>query len=143
MKQIVLLFCLAFFLFKGLLFAQDTTAQYGKATYYSDRMQGRRTFTGERYSKIKYTAAHASLPMGTLVKITHVKNNKSVVVRINDKCSNHSKRIIDLSKIAAKEIGLIQDGIASVRLEIILDAHGILPKNSPILVVPSDSLKKN
>ena len=128
MKRIILVFSFSLFLFQGLLFAQDTiskvatvndsTAQFGKATFYSDRMHGRRTFSGERYSKFKFTAAHATLPMGTLVKVTNLKNDKFVVVKIIDRCAKRKTMVIDLSKIAAKELGFISNGIANVKLEL-------------------------
>ena len=143
MKRIILVFSFSLFLFQGLLFAQDTiskvaiindsTAQVGKATYYSDRMHGRRTFSGERYSKYKLTAAHAYLPMGTIVKVTNLKNDKFVFVKIIDRCSKNSSRVIDLSKIAAKQLDFVRNGVAKVKVELTeIDKVAVLPKESDL-----------
>ena len=92
----------------------------GIAIFYSDAMQGKRVFSGEKYDKNALTAAHRTLPMGTMVKVTNLKNNKSVVVRINDRGPHGSKtRIIDLSGRAAQELDMIKDGKAKVKLEVL------------------------
>ena len=69
-----------------------------------------------------YTAAHRSLPIGAMVRVINLKNGKDVVVRINDRGPFNSRRIIDLSRAAAKAIGLITSGVAKVKLEVI-SAH--------------------
>ncbi|MEJ8755524.1 septal ring lytic transglycosylase RlpA family protein [Pontibacter sp. H259] len=89
----------------------------GKASYYSDRMQGQRTSSGERYDKAKLTAAHFSLPFNTLVEVTNKSNGKSVIVKINDRMPKSRHSIIDLSRAAATEIGLIRAGVASVTIK--------------------------
>lgn len=89
----------------------------GKASYYSDRMQGHRTSSGERYDKAKLTAAHSSLPFNTLVEVTNKANGKSVIVKINDRMPKSRHSIIDLSRAAAKEIDLIRAGVASVTVK--------------------------
>ena len=104
------------------LIAQDKFVQNGIATYYSDVFQGRYTSCGEKYDNTLYTAAHASLPFQTLVKVTNLTNNISVVVKINDRCPGYYNRIIDLSKAAAKKLGIISSGIAKVKLEVITNA---------------------
>lgn len=91
----------------------------GYATWYADYFHGRRTANGEIYHKDKFTAAHRTLPFGTMVKVTNLDNNKSCIVKINDRCGNNPKMTIDLSKAAAAEIGMISAGIQKVRLEII------------------------
>ena len=88
----------------------------GKASYYSDRMQGQRTSSGERYDKTKLTAAHSSLPFNTLVEVTNKSNGKSVIVKINDRIQKRRHSIIDLSRAAAKEIDLIRAGVGSVTI---------------------------
>ncbi len=88
----------------------------GLASYYSDNMNGHATASGESYSSSKKTAAHKKLPFGTLVKVTNTANNKSVIVRINDRGPFVAGRIIDLSKAAANAIGMVGMGIVKVTI---------------------------
>ncbi|GAB3196499.1 rare lipoprotein A [Pontibacter aydingkolensis] len=109
--SIILVLLLSFF---------NNTTSYtaeGKATYYADRMHGHRTANGEKYDKKLLTAAHSTLPFNTLVEVTNLKNGKTVVVKINDRKAKSRHIIIDLSRAAAEEIGLIRDGIARVKLK--------------------------
>lgn len=89
----------------------------GLASYYADKFEGRQTANGEIYSHSKLTAAHPSLPFGTILKVTNLKNGKSVVVRVNDRGPFVKGRIIDLSKSAAIQIDVIRDGLAEVKVE--------------------------
>lgn len=89
----------------------------GQASYYSDKYQGKKTASGERYDKNKLTAAHKSLPFQTQVEVKNLKNRKSVVVVINDRLPAKSARIIDLSKAAAKELEMLRDGVVIVELK--------------------------
>lgn len=91
----------------------------GIASYYSDKFHGRRTANGERYDKHDLTAQHASLPFGTVLRVTNVKNHRSVDVRVNDRAGKHNRRLLDLSKQAAKEIGMLRSGVAKVEVEIL------------------------
>ena len=91
--------------------------QKGMASYYSNRVHGRRMSNGEKYHKDSLTCAHATFPLGTMLKVTNVKNNKAVVVEVTDRCARHSRRIIDLSLAAAKEIGLVSAGVSMVIVE--------------------------
>jgi rare lipoprotein A len=93
--------------------------QKGKASYYSDKLQGRKTASGERYNKKALTAAHRKLPFDTQVKITNPRTRQSVIVRINDRGPFAKGRVIDVSRAAAEKIGLVQCGIADVVVEII------------------------
>jgi rare lipoprotein A len=93
--------------------------QVGLASYYADRFHGRRTASGERYHVRKLTAAHRSLPFGTLVRVRVVKTGASVKVRVNDRGPFVKGRIIDLSRAAAKELGIVRAGIAKVELTIL------------------------
>jgi len=96
------------------------TSETGIAIFYSDKMQGRPVTTGEKYDKNALTAAHRTFPLGTMVKVTNLKNNKSIVVRINDRGPHGSKeRIIDLSGRAAQDLDMIKDGKAKVKLEVV------------------------
>lgn len=91
----------------------------GQASFYADRYQSRKTASGERYDHGKRTAAHKTLPFGTRVKVTNTKNNKTVVVKINDRGPFVKGRIIDLSKSAFSHIGKTSAGILPVTLEVI------------------------
>ena len=94
-------------------------AMSGVAAYYSNKFQGRRTVSGQRYNKNAMTAAHPSLPMGTRVKVTNLKNNRSAVVVINDRLSAQSGRIIDVTRRAAVQLGLLRSGVADVTLQVL------------------------
>ncbi len=87
----------------------------GKATHYSNRFHNKKTASGERYNKGLYTAAHKSLPFGTILRVTNTSTNRSVLVRINDRGPFRSANIIDLSLASALEIGL--KGSPSVEIE--------------------------
>lgn len=91
----------------------------GIASYYGPGFQGKKTASGERFDMNDLTAAHKTLPFNTKVRVTNVENNKSVIVRINDRGPFKKGRVIDLSQAAAKKIGLIITGAAKVKLEII------------------------
>lgn len=90
----------------------------GVATYYASYFIGRRTTSGERYHPDKLTAAHATLPLGTVVRVHNPKTGQDVVVRINDRCHprHAAKNLIDLSRLAAKRIGLWGKGMIKVQI---------------------------
>jgi hypothetical protein len=90
----------------------------GRASYYSDRLAGRKTASGERYNPRELTAAHRTLPFGSLVDVIR-NDGRQIRVRINDRGPFTRGRVIDLSRRAAEAIGLIRDGIAEVRLEVV------------------------
>lgn len=89
---------------------------FGNASYYGDEFQGRRTANGERYDGADFSAAHRTLPFGTMVKVKHVNTDRSVIVRVNDRGPFKDSRIIDLSKAAAEELGLIREGTGMVEV---------------------------
>lgn len=91
----------------------------GKASFYADKFQNRKTASGERFDQNAKTAAHKKLPFGTNVKVTNLKNGKSVIVRINDRGPFIKGRIIDLSRSAFSRIGNTRAGIIKVRIEVI------------------------
>ena len=92
--------------------------QRGNASFYGKNFHGKKTACGEIYNMHDLTAAHRKLPFNTVVRVTNRKNNKSVVVRINDRGPFIRGRVIDLSYEAARRIGMIQDGVVPVRIEI-------------------------
>ncbi len=93
--------------------------QFGKASWYGQDFQGRQTASGEAFNMYDLTCAHKSLPLGSLVRVTNLRNQKSVILRVNDRGPMVEDRIIDLSYAAANLIGI--HGIAKVRLEVIHD----------------------
>jgi rare lipoprotein A len=121
------------FLFFGLLiagvclFAGDTTkvkgvkpkVLYGTASYYSNTFNGKKTANGEIYSHKKMTAACNVLPLGTWIKVTNLRNGKSVVVKTNDRLHTRMKRVVDLSREAADKLDYIKSGLTRVRVEVI------------------------
>lgn len=93
--------------------------QFGKASWYGEDFNGRQTASGETFNMNDLTCAHKTLPLGSLVRVTNLRNQKSVILRVNDRGPMVEDRIIDLSYAAANLIGM--HGIAKVRLEVIHD----------------------
>jgi rare lipoprotein A len=93
--------------------------QYGTASYYSNKFNGRKTANGEVYDSKKYTAAHNGLPLGTWVKVTNQANHRAVTVKINDRLHYKNPRLIDLSGAAAKKLGYTGHGLAKVKVEVL------------------------
>lgn len=91
----------------------------GKASYYANMFQGRKTANGQIFDQGKLTAAHRTLPFGTKVKVTNINNHKSVIVTINDRGPFIRGRIIDLSSSAFKAIGNPRTGVLNVTMEIL------------------------
>ena len=96
-----------------------TKISTGVVSWYGDKFHGRKTASGERYDKHELTAAHKSLPFGTKVKVTNIRNGKSVVVEINDRGPYAKSRVLDLSQAAFSEIGHTNTGVMQVEYEII------------------------
>ena len=98
--------------------------QVGKASWYGGFFQGKATASGEDYDMYSYTAAHRELPLGTYVKVTNLRNLKSVIVRVNDRGPVTPGRIIDLSYNAARHLDMSKRGLQKVRIDI-LDAASV------------------
>lgn len=96
----------------------------GKASFYADKFKGRPTASGVPYRPSKRTAAHNTLPFGTVVRVTNPKNGRSVKVTVNDRGPHAKGRIIDLSKKAARKIGIVDAGVAPVTLKVVRPAGG-------------------
>lgn len=96
---------------------EKDTIEKGKASYYGNGMHGHRTYSGEKYHKDSLSAAHKSLRMGTKVKVVNLKNDSIVIVKINDRMSSRSSRIIDLSMAAAKKLNFVKAGVTTVTVE--------------------------
>lgn len=97
--------------------------KYGTASYYAKKFDKRRTANGEIYHSDKYSAACNVLPLGTWIKVTNIRNSRSVVLKVNDRLHPKNKRLVDLSWIAAKELGYIGRGLAHVKVEVMHDFH--------------------
>lgn len=91
---------------------------YGIASFYANKFDGRKTANGEIFSQKKFTAACNVLPLGTWVKVTNLRNGKSVVLKTNDRLHPSMKRILDLSRAAAQKLGYINSGLTRVKVEI-------------------------
>jgi rare lipoprotein A len=92
----------------------------GAASYYADSFTGRKTANGERYDPRAFTAAHRSLPFGTILRVVSVKTGDWVLVRVNDRGPyGPRKRIVDLSREAARRLSILREGVARVRVEVL------------------------
>ncbi len=108
------------FFIMNLLLICSMMSHAGKATYYHDQFHGKRTASGEVFSQHKLTAAHRTLPFGTRVKVTNPETKKSVIVTINDRGPFNRGHVIDLSKAAAKRIGLDhKQGSCKVKIKVL------------------------
>jgi rare lipoprotein A len=139
MKNIFIKFLLPIFIF-GFLISCSSSNEFSKyenvsgkfietgiASWYGKEFHGNKTANGETFNTNKLTAAHRTLPFGSIVRVTNKENNKSVIVRINDRGPFVKNRIIDLSKKAAKEIEILEAGSAEVELRLLNDFD--LPEN--------------
>lgn len=95
------------------------TAQEGVVSWYGAQFHDRKTASGERFDSGAMTMAHPKLPFGTMVRVTNLRNGRSVVVRVNDRGPFVGKRIADLSQAAASEIGMMRRGVARARIEVL------------------------
>lgn len=93
----------------------------GQASWYGAQHQGKPTASGERFDQNAMTAAHRQLPFGTRVRVTHLASGRQVVVRINDRGPFSKGRLIDLSRRAAEQLGMLRQGVAPVRVEALAD----------------------
>ncbi len=111
-----LIFSTALLLLSIFCFAQTQT---GKASFYADKFEGRPTASGEKYKHNKLTAAHKSLPFGTVIRVTNLKNDRSVEVVVNDRGPYVEGRVVDLSKSAAEKLEFVNIGLADVKIEVV------------------------
>lgn len=109
--------------------------EFGIASFYADKFEGRITASGEIFEQAKLTAAHRTLPFGAIVKVVNVDNNKSIEVRINDRGPFVDNRVIDLTRSAAKALGFDAKGVANVRLEVINIPSPTEPRKTKDLAV--------
>ena len=96
---------------------------YGNASWYGAHWQGRKMADGHRFDARSMTAASKTLPFGTVLRVTNLSNNSSVLVTVEDRGPYVGSRIIDLSEGAARKIGLIEKGVARVKIEVFTNDH--------------------
>ena len=104
--------------------SKSTFTQSGQGSYYADKFRGRPTASGALYRPSKLTAAHNTLPFGTKIRVTNTRTGRSVKVTVNDRGPHVKGRIVDLSKKAARKIGLVDAGVAPVQLKVVRAAAG-------------------
>ncbi len=124
---------IALFYFLVPVFISLGQIQTGKASFYADKFEGHPTASGEKYKHNKLTAAHKTLPFGTVVKVTNLSNGSTVEVEINDRGPYIDGRVIDLSRSAAEKLGFINLGVTDVKLEIV-DAGSGKSKSQPVSI---------
>ena len=93
--------------------------EVGRASFYSSRFHGRKTSSGEIHKSTELSAAHRTLPLNTMLEITNLATNQRVIVRVNDRGPYSKNRMVDVSKEAARLIGIISNGVASVSMRIV------------------------
>lgn len=103
----------------GMAGVKQGHTETGIASFYHDRFHGRKTASGQRFNQNDYSAAHKTLAFGTTVRVTRADTGKSVVVTINDRGPFKTGRIIDLSRQAAQDLGMIDQGLVRVKVEVI------------------------
>jgi len=99
----------------------NTKTLYGQASFYSPKFEGKKTASGQIFKHKKFTAACNTLPLGTFIKVTNLKNGKTVVVQTNDRLHVKTKRLIDLTLAGAKRLGFVESGLTKVKVEVLGD----------------------
>ena len=92
---------------------------YGTASYYSHKFHGKKTASGETFSQEKLTAASNVIPLGTWIRVTNLRNGRTVIVKVNDRMHSKMKRVVDLSYSAAKKLNFIRSGLTKVKVEVL------------------------
>ena len=108
-----------------------TTVLRGRASWYGREHQGMRTSSGERFNRFKFTCAHKTLPFGTRLRVTNVKTGKAVVVRVSDRGPFRHQRILDLAEVAARPLGIVSTGAATVIAQVVPATTPLGPATSP------------
>lgn len=99
--------------------AKQAVRERGLASWYGEQFQGNPTASGEAYDMNELTAASRTLPLGTKLKVTNLRNNRSLVLRVNDRGPFIDNRMLDVSKAAAWKLGFMASGLATVRMEVV------------------------
>jgi len=153
MSKIRFILIIILMLCSTMVFSQKKRVEKGIASYYHNNLKGNRTANGERYIPTEMTAAHLTLPFDSQVRVVNLKNNKSVIVRINDRGPFVERRIIDLSRAAADSLDFIENGLAHVEIDVLSFGkpngnnqqqllayrNKSIKPSSPIIKLPKDS----
>ena len=126
----LLILCLCTFTFSGMAQVKSGSGktakkkknakiQYGTASFYSNKFNGRKTASGEIFSQKKLTAANNHVPLGTWIRVTNLRNKKTVVVKVTDRLHYKNKRLVDLSRAAANKLLFRSSGLLPVKVEIL------------------------
>lgn len=139
-KKNIYIFTIVLFFIPILLFALQSqtigSTFTGKVSYYGYKLNGKKTANGERLDSKKFTAAHRTLPFGTMIEVQNPKNGKYCVVRVNDRGPYSGKRVLDLSVAAARHLGMINAGVSTLIMTVVgIDGEIILsrPTDFPYL----------
>ena len=116
--------------------ALPSLIQKGKASFYSKKFNGRKTYYGERVSSEALEGAHLHLPLNTLVEITNLDNQRSVIVRINDRGPFAKGRIVDITHAAAQALGMVSKGVANVSLRVVGKGRAVAMATSSVFTDP-------
>ncbi|MFM6934074.1 MAG: septal ring lytic transglycosylase RlpA family protein [Flavobacteriales bacterium] len=106
-----------------LLSFSGSEIEKGIASFYSSSMNGHKTSSGEVFNNNLFTAAHKSLALGTMVKVTNLKNDSIVLLKINDRLSKSSSHVIDVTLAAAKKLNFVRNGLTTVTIEIVANKN--------------------
>ena len=120
--KFIYIFILSFFFLNGFSQIDSNKTEIGVASFYAKKFEGRKCSSCQKFRHDSLTAAHKSLKFGTKVKVTNLKNDSVVVVIINDRLPKQSKRKIDLTLRAAKQLNFVSNGLAKVRIEVLQDS---------------------
>lgn len=119
----LLLIIIPVFVFGNNLFCQDTVIKQikteGIASFYAKKFNGRKTSSGERFNNDSLTAAHKTLKFGTYIKVRNLKNDSVVIVKVNDRLPQRSKRSVDLTLRAAKQLNFVKSGLTKVEITVL------------------------
>ncbi len=101
------------------LLKKNTKTFFGQASFYSKKFEGKKTASGQIFNHKKFTAACNTLPLGTFIKVTNLRNGKAVIVQTNDRLHVKTKRLIDLTSAGAKKLGFVAAGLTRVKVEVL------------------------
>jgi hypothetical protein len=121
--------------------ADNVVYQQGKASWYGTYHHGRKTASGERFNMNGLSAAHRTLPLGTLIEVTNKDTGKSVTVKVNDRGPYHGNRILDLSKGAANQLGMLKSGVGNIQISVLSKPEPRIKRKSVVDKLPIDNFK--
>lgn len=113
----------------------------GRVSFYGVRFHGKKTASGEKMNREEFTAAHRTLPFGTMIEVTNPTNGKKCVVRVNDRGPFVRKRVLDISFAAAEYLGIIRSGIASLHMWVVGTEGQIILSKPPVYWQASEAIK--